>query len=329
MGLSATIPNAEELAAWIAETKGHRVEVVRKATRSVPLQHYVFERHLGPTTLPEIKKYLARRSRANRHLRRNGSPRAISIWSGTWPSRTACPVSISSSAGASARKWPTRPRRQRNFLNAAETERAERLVEDLYAQYDLNSLKHLARIKDLLARGVAFHHAGVLPALKEIVETLFGLGLVKVMYATETFAVGINYPVKTVCFDSPTKFDGITFRPMTTLEYFQMAGRAGRRGIDTKGMVYLLVDLTRFRAADFPSTRERTSCRYRAVLGSPSIRSEPETELHLGGDRGHPGPEFRDLSSAERTGPSGGELRTARGQGRRIAAGDLSRSRSP
>ena len=72
----------------------------------------------------------------------------------------------------------------------------EQLVEELYEQYELNSLKHLARIKELLARGVAFHHAGVLPALKEIVETLFGLGLVKVMYATETFAVGINYPVK-------------------------------------------------------------------------------------------------------------------------------------
>ncbi|HYH01743.1 MAG TPA: hypothetical protein VEC37_01445, partial [Bacillota bacterium] len=81
-------------------------------------------------------------------------------------------------------------------------------------------------------------------------------GLIKVMYATETFAVGINYPVRTVCFDSPSKFDGVTFRPMTNLEYFQMAGRAGRRGIDEKGTVYIMADLRNFRPDEFPSTRQ-------------------------------------------------------------------------
>src|SRR5690554_505905 len=74
------------------------------------------------------------------------------------------------------------------------------------------------------------------------------------MYATETFAVGINYPVRSVCFEAPTKWDGVSFRPMTTLEYFQMAGRAGRRGIDKRGYVYILADLERYRRHDFPST---------------------------------------------------------------------------
>ncbi|MCL6614099.1 MAG: DEAD/DEAH box helicase, partial [Firmicutes bacterium] len=256
LGLSATIPNAEELAAWIAEIKGHEVAVVHKTDRSVPLHHHFYERHLGTTTLPEIKKYLARMTedpavaaaarRATRHLdlvkhvaKTGGLPCLYFVFS-----RRLCEEMAQELAG------------MRTFLNPAETARVERLVEELYAEYGLDELKHLARVKDVLARGVAFHHAGLLPALKEIVETLFGLGLVKVMYATETFAVGINYPVKTVCFDSPTKFDGFTFRPMTTLEYFQMAGRAGRRGIDTRGTVYLLADLTRFRAADYPSTRE-------------------------------------------------------------------------
>ncbi len=256
LGLSATIPNAEELAGWIAGIKGHPVKVVRKATRSVPLQHHVFERHLGATTLNEIKKYLVRREQeglpfipekeATRHIdlirhvaRTKGLPCLYFVFS-----RRLCEEMAYETGG------------QRTFLDAEETVRAERIVEDLYKQYDLQSLRHLARVKGLLARGVAFHHAGVLPALKEIVETLFALGLIKVMYATETFAVGINYPVKTVCFDGPTKFDGVTFRPMTNLEYFQMAGRAGRRGIDSKGTVYMLADLARFRAADFPSRRE-------------------------------------------------------------------------
>jgi superfamily II RNA helicase len=112
----------------------------------------------------------------------------------------------------------------------------------------------LHRLQPVFLRGIAFHHAGLLPALKEIVETLFGENLIRVMYATETFAVGINYPVRSVCFDAPTKWDGVTFRPMTTLEYFQMAGRAGRRGIDEKGFVYILANLDRYRLEEFPST---------------------------------------------------------------------------
>jgi len=72
---------------------------------------------------------------------------------------------------------------------------------------------------------------------------LFERRLVRVLYATETFAVGVNFPVRTVCFDSYTKYDGRGFRQLTVGEYFQMAGRAGRRGIDEEGFVYTMVDL--------------------------------------------------------------------------------------
>ncbi|NLG83630.1 MAG: DEAD/DEAH box helicase, partial [Firmicutes bacterium] len=256
LGLSATIPNAEELAAWIAEIKGHEVAVVKKRERAVPLHHHLYERHLGPTNMAEVKKYLDRATedpavaaavrQSTRHVdlikyvaKNRGLPCLYFVFS-----RRLCEEMAYELAGL------------RSFLNPEETILVEALVEKYYAEYGLNELKHLVEVKGVLARGIAFHHAGLLPALKEIVETLFGLGLIKVMYATETFAVGINYPVKTVCFDSPTKFDGFTFRPMTTLEYFQMAGRAGRRGIDPRGTVYLLVDFPRFRAAEYPSTRE-------------------------------------------------------------------------
>src|SRR3989344_3785858 len=80
------------------------------------------------------------------------------------------------------------------------------------------------------------------PILKEIVEDLFEKGLIKVLYTTETFAVGINMPAKSVCFESMRKFDGISFRLMNSKEYFQIAGRAGRRGIDEEGFVYLMVE---------------------------------------------------------------------------------------
>lgn len=93
----------------------------------------------------------------------------------------------------------------------------------------------------LLQKGIAFHHSGVLPILKEIVEILFARGFVKVLFATETFAVGLNMPTKTVVFTSFRKqSDSGEFRMLRPDEYTQMAGRAGRRGKDTKGIVIYL-----------------------------------------------------------------------------------------
>jgi superfamily II RNA helicase len=94
----------------------------------------------------------------------------------------------------------------------------------------------------LLEKGVAFHHSGLLPVLKEIVEILFSKGFVKVLFATETFAVGINMPTKTVVFTSYQKHDAHGYRMLRSDEYIQMAGRAGRRGKDTEGLVLYLPD---------------------------------------------------------------------------------------
>jgi antiviral helicase SKI2 len=112
---------------------------------------------------------------------------------------------------------------------------------------------HLSRFKDslekspqyhtlrgLAMRGIAFHHSGLLPFLKEILEVLFSKGLVKVLMATETFAVGINMPTKTVVFTALEKFTDGSIRPLRSAEYIQMAGRAGRRGKDDRGLVIYL-----------------------------------------------------------------------------------------
>jgi superfamily II RNA helicase len=93
-----------------------------------------------------------------------------------------------------------------------------------------------------LTKGIAFHHAGLLPVLKELVEQVFEQGLLSVLYATETFAVGINLPARTVCFDSLEKYDGTLFRYLKSTEYFQLAGRAGRRGMDKVGYAISMVD---------------------------------------------------------------------------------------
>ena len=129
----------------------------------------------------------------------------------------------------------------------------------------------------------------LVPVLKEIVEDLFERRLIRVLYATETFAVGINFPVKSVCFDTVRKFNGVDFRPMTGQEYFQMAGRAGRRGIDEEGFVYILADLNFFRPEEFPSTDERTveplvsrfTLSYNTVVNLIATRSHDEIQKVL------------------------------------------------
>lgn len=93
---------------------------------------------------------------------------------------------------------------------------------------------------DLLLKGVAYHHSGMIPILKEIVEILFGMGLIKVLIATETFAVGVNMPTKTVLFPSLEKYDNNGLRYLNHAEYMQMSGRAGRRGLDKIGNVLIL-----------------------------------------------------------------------------------------
>jgi superfamily II RNA helicase len=120
-------------------------------------------------------------------------------------------------------------------------------------------------IKSLLEKGIAFHHSGLLPVLKEIVEILFSKGLVKVLFATETFAVGINMPTRTVVFTDLKKYDTGGLRCLHTDEYIQMAGRAGRRGKDVRGHVLYLPA----REPLSPQEMQSTLC-----SGMPQIQSK-------------------------------------------------------
>lgn len=92
---------------------------------------------------------------------------------------------------------------------------------------------------DLMKKGIAYHHSGLIPILKEIVEIIFKKGLVKILFATETFCVGVNMPTKSVVFLELEKYTKNGKRLLTPSEYKQMSGRAGRRGIDTKGYVFI------------------------------------------------------------------------------------------
>ena len=119
----------------------------------------------------------------------------------------------------------------------------ESIIRKLPNYYEYLRLPEYHEMVRLLKKGIAVHHAGVMPVLREMVEILYARGYVKLLFATETFAVGVNMPTKTVLFTDVHKHDGQNFRVLHPHEYTQMAGRAGRRGIDKVGNVILLYNL--------------------------------------------------------------------------------------
>jgi len=121
--------------------------------------------------------------------------------------------------------------------NIIENECKQILIKKLPNYKEYINLPEYVELINLLKKGIAIHHAGIMPILREIVELLFEKNYIKLLFATETFAVGINMPTKSVIFTSLYKFDGNIQRELYSHEYIQMAGRAGRRGIDKIGHV--------------------------------------------------------------------------------------------
>mmetsp|Transcript_24712 Transcript_24712/g.36895 ORF Transcript_24712/g.36895 Transcript_24712/m.36895 type:complete len:901 (+) Transcript_24712:1150-3852(+) len=141
---------------------------------------------------------------------------------------------------------------ERYALELNREDYTDEIEKDLISQVYKNAIQGLSEddrllpqveaLLPLLKKGIGIHHGGLLPILKEIVEILFSEGLIKALFATETFAIGINMPAKTVVFTNTRKWDGKDFRWITSGEYIQMSGRAGRRGKDDRGIVIQMID---------------------------------------------------------------------------------------
>ncbi|KAJ2793120.1 Antiviral helicase ski2, partial [Coemansia guatemalensis] len=140
--------------------------------------------------------------------------------------------------------------RNLDFLNDSRRSQVHIFVERCLKRLkpEDRTLPQIVTMRALLKRGVGVHHSGLLPIVKEIVELLFARGLIFCLFATETFAMGVNMPAKCVVFSSLRKHDGRSFRDLLPGEYTQMAGRAGRRGLDDTGVVVINA------AAEVPDT---------------------------------------------------------------------------
>ncbi|EJS42619.1 ski2p [Saccharomyces arboricola H-6] len=129
-----------------------------------------------------------------------------------------------------------------NFCNNKEKSQIHMFIEKSITRLkkEDRDLPQILKIRSLLERGIAVHHGGLLPIVKELIEILFSKGFIKVLFATETFAMGLNLPTRTVIFSSIRKHDGNGLRELTPGEFTQMAGRAGRRGLDSTGTVIVM-----------------------------------------------------------------------------------------
>jgi superfamily II RNA helicase len=236
--LSATVPNVDKLAAWMSNIRETKFIVIKESNRPVPLKHYLYSNKHGAIIAKDIARKLKQnKDKKKGNFRKPSSKKVIDHVLGhkSYPVLYFC-------FNRRLCEQKAELNRNCNLLTIDEKVKLLEMVEDLINRYNLKGYNRLKEMRKLWENGIAYHHAGILPAAKEVVERLFTTGLIKLLFCTETFALGINMPASTVIFDELEKFNGIEFKYLTTRNYQQMAGRAGRRGMDEVGYVYSLID---------------------------------------------------------------------------------------
>ncbi|KAF8000482.1 hypothetical protein HF325_005411 [Metschnikowia pulcherrima] len=270
--LSATIPNAMEFAEWIVKTHNQPCHVVYTDFRPTPLQHYLFPAagdgiHLvvdekGTFREENFQKAMSSISNsmgddpASTSSAKNGKKTGQTSKGGAKDGNSDIykivkmiymkrynPVIVFSFSKRDCESLALKMSKL-DFNNDEERSALLKIFDNaisLLPEAD-KELPQIKNILPLLKRGIGIHHSGLLPILKEIIEILFQEGLLKVLFATETFSIGLNMPAKTVVFTSVRKWDGKGFRWVSGGEYIQMSGRAGRRGLDDRGIVIMMID---------------------------------------------------------------------------------------
>ncbi|KAL1687663.1 rRNA-processing arch domain-containing protein [Schizophyllum commune] len=268
--LSATIPNAMEFAEWITQSHEQPCHVVYTDFRPTPLQHYLFPAggegiylvvneksefrednfakamgKLQDGTGDDPSDPFAGKGKGKK-LKKGGDkkgPSDIAKIIKVIMNKNYNPVIVFSFAKRDCESNAMSMSKM-EYNNADEQATVTEIFENATASISPSDrqLPQITNLLPLLRRGIGIHHGGLLPILKEMIEILFQAGLIKVLFATETFSIGLNMPAKTVVFTDVQKFDGREFRNLSSGEYIQMSGRAGRRGLDDRGVVIMMVN---------------------------------------------------------------------------------------
>jgi superfamily II RNA helicase len=253
LALSATIPNMEELARWIRSLHDRPIEVIQESSRPVPLET-LFQCHnrILPS-LQDLKREGFQGAGAGAAARPHHHHRRFERWRGggapnrlepllrelVREARLPCIIFTFGRRRAEETAW------ELSRLLAtppAECAALRALFDSLAERFGIARDRSLQALLPLIDRGVGYHHAGMLPMTKEVVERLFASRLMKLIVTTETFALGINMPARSVVLDDVKKRSDTGFALLRRRDFLQMAGRAGRRGMDEAGFVYLRVN---------------------------------------------------------------------------------------
>lgn len=270
--LSATLSSPYGFAKWLGDTKKVRIWLISTLWRAVPLEHCVLSPDGKPVVIYDSKEtfraevyrdWLNGRNdqllaydkfkEKVRQLKQQGQEGAVSgkvkpkafehtmnECLGNLYEKGNLPAIVFVFSRAGCEKLADKV--EHTFIDSSDAAAVSHIWDFHLSRYSESLAKspQAHTLKSLAMRGIAFHHSGLLPFMKEILEILFSRGLCKVLFATETFAVGINMPTKTVIFTALDKFTDGSMRLLKPAEYIQMAGRAGRRGKDDRGLVIYL-----------------------------------------------------------------------------------------
>ena len=242
--LSATMPDLTELASWIRTVRRGQVDVASEVNRPVPLKHAIHAEDFGVGSLDDLDP-LNRKPLSTQVLQQEWaevierSAEADLIDHIVDHEQLPCLYFSSSRKQCEDRAFENT---DRDLLTDEERMSILSLYDRICIEHNMASDKGAAAMRDLVSKGVAYHHAGMLPTMKDLVERMFDSRLLKLLFTTETFALGVNMPACSVVLGSLEKYDGTRMRPLKAGEYQQMAGRAGRRGVDARGFAYTRVD---------------------------------------------------------------------------------------
>jgi superfamily II RNA helicase len=269
--LSATIDRAEEFAQWLYKVRERPIALIPTFKRYVPLKHYYYFHgaskegntlldtigHKLMPLLDESGKFQTGNYEKMITVKRNydklvgkqnyGQTGMLNPLVTFLTERNLCPALFfvfsrkKCEQYASAVTQSLNNSQEQALVEKIITQELMKLSESTRQSYV--NLPQFLSLKRMLIKGVSVHHSGLIPIFKELIEILFSKKLVKVLFATETFAVGVNMPTKTVLYTELTKRDNNGYRMLMSNEYTQMSGRAGRRGIDDIGHVVLLPNL--------------------------------------------------------------------------------------
>jgi superfamily II RNA helicase len=237
LALSATIPNIDELSLWLQSIHKIPLKTVKEFERPVPL-HFFY--HVHGEVVDNIHK-VSSKAYKRRDFRFHEKPNRPTFLISHLDEKNRLPC-IYFVFGRKRSEYLAGEMMKFDFLGQEEKSRIITIFNELCERFELTNDNSARALLPFIERGIAYHHAGMLPTLKEVVERLFTSRLIKVIFTTETFALGINMPARTVIFDELRKFYGKSFATLKTRDFYQMAGRAGRRGIDKEGFVYSRVN---------------------------------------------------------------------------------------